>query len=56
MTTTTDVQEHVTGEVCPGCESEVLIVSGVVDELCLQCDCGEAMALAPHNPQLAHAA
>ena len=56
MTTPTDVQEHVTGEVCPGCESEVVAVSGALDEMRLQCDCGEAMALAPRDPHLAHAA
>lgn len=55
MTTPTEVQEHVTGEVCPGCESEVLAVCGAADELCLQCDCGEAIALAQRGP-LAHAA
>ncbi|MFP5352909.1 MAG: hypothetical protein ACLGIB_10150 [Actinomycetota bacterium] len=56
MTTSTEVQEHATGETCPGCESEIVALSAAADELCLQCDCGEAIALAPRNPHLADAA
>ena len=56
MTRPSDTQEHTTGELCPGCESEVLIVVDAAEELRLQCDCGDTLALGPGSPTFAHAA
>lgn len=54
MTRRTDLQDTATGEVCPGCEREILIVLGATpDELHLACDCGDALALGSSAPSLA---
>lgn len=56
MTDGTEVQQHTTGDACPRCEREVLILVGEEDELHVECDCGATLALGPSTSSLADAA
>lgn len=42
--------EYPTGDLCPGCDCEVILVALQGETyLFLECDCGDSMALAPEE-------
>lgn len=42
-------QGHPTGELCPGCDRDI-VISTVGPIVVLDCDCGSVSALAPEKP------
>jgi hypothetical protein len=55
MTDQTLISAHPTGDLCPGCDCEV-VASAQGTTLLLECDCGIVAALAPAGSSILNAA